>query len=212
MSPVRHEGDYRRKPIVDWETYIEDAITTAQKEGEFDNLPGAGKPIKIETNPHAPELDFAFSRLRNAGYVPAWMELDQEIKAAQGKLQQFLEDSASFIQGHAGRIARESQTAPLPESSPRRSFWQRLLHGDTPEPKPDNGPATVDDLRVLIDRMRTQYLARSAELDKRIGEFNNTLSRDLWHLERMRLTPERARKKFDQVFDHIESGESASTT
>jgi hypothetical protein len=47
--------------------------------------------------------------------------------------------------------------------------------------------------------MRNQYLQRSAELDKRIGEFNNTLSRDLWHLERMRVTPDRAAKRFDDA-------------
>ena len=46
MSPVRREGDYQRKPIKDWDSYIEDAIMEAQARGEFDNLPGSGKPIR----------------------------------------------------------------------------------------------------------------------------------------------------------------------
>jgi hypothetical protein len=208
MSPVRHEDDFRRKPIVDWDTYIEDAITQAHNRGEFDNLPDAGKPIRIQTNPHAPELDFAFSRLKNAGYVPAWMELDQQIKAAQEQLRTFLDDSRDYIRHHAERIRQRapgqvtSKTAPTP---PRRSLWQRLLHGSAHQsPAPSaTEPETLDDLRHLIDRMRNQYLQRSAELDKRIGEFNNTLSRDLWHLERMRLTPDRAAKRFDEGFAEL---------
>jgi hypothetical protein len=204
MSPIRHEDDFRRKPIVDWDTYVEDAITEAQERGEFDNLPDASKPIRIQTNPHAPELDFAFSRLKNAGYVPAWMELDQQIKSAQEQLQTFLDDSRAYIRHHAERIRQRTpdQAAAVDTPAPpRRSIWHRLLHGpDSRSPAPSTEPETPDDLRHLVDRMRNQYLQRSAELDKRIGEFNNTLSRDLWHLERMRLTPDRAAKRFDDAF------------
>lgn len=202
MSPVRHEDDFKRKPIKDWESYVEDAITKAQQEGEFDNLPGHGKPLKIETNPLAPELDFAFSRLKNAGYLPTWMELDQQVKAAQEQLQRFLEDSVTYLQRHAAEI-RAGRAADAPKVV-RRSWWQRLMHGSADLAPVTDGPATLADLRDIRARMRTQYLARSAELDTKIGEFNDSLSRDLWHLERMRLTQDRAARRFDEAMSGVE--------
>jgi hypothetical protein len=202
MTPVRHEDDFRRKPIKDWDSYIEDAITEAQARGEFDNLPGAGKPIRIHTNPLAPELDFAFSRLRNAGYKPTWMELDEEIKAGQEALQKFLQDSVSYVVHQADRI--RSGTVPIAAPKPQPSFWKRFLHGAPPPVTSTDGPETLHDLRDIVDRMRIQYLEKSTQLDKRIGEFNGSLGRNLWHLERMRLTRERAIQKFATAFAEID--------
>lgn len=199
--PVRHEDDYRRRQITDWDTYIEDAITEAQARGEFDNLPLAGKPIRIQSNPHAPELDFAMSRLRNAGYKPTWMELDEEIKAGQEELQQFLDRSAHFASLEFERV----QTTVEPESiePTGRSWWRRLLDGPSQQSVSSPGPMTLADVRDIVQRMRAQYLERAATLDKRIGTFNAALSRDLWHLERVRLTQERASAKFDAAFSGV---------
>ena len=203
MSPVRHEDDFRRKPIKDWDSYIEDAITEAQARGEFDNLPGAGKPIKIQTNPLAPELDFALSRLKNAGYKPTWMELDEEIKAAQDQLQKFLDDSLVYLENHADRIRSGMNEIAVPVNA-NSGFWKRLLHGSPQQGNLTDVPQSASDLRVIALRMRSQYLERSAAIDKRIGEFNTSLARNLWHLERMRLTPERAAQKFDSALASLD--------
>jgi len=46
-------------------------ITQAQKNGEFDHLPGEGRPLALEDDSHIPhELRMAFKVLKNAGYVP----------------------------------------------------------------------------------------------------------------------------------------------
>lgn len=52
---------------------------------------------------------------------------------------------------------------------------------------------------VIRDRMRAQYLERALEIDKRVTEFHAALPRNLWHLERMRLTPEAAARTFDRA-------------
>jgi hypothetical protein len=42
-----------RKPVgVSWESWIDRQIREAQQRGEFDNLPGAGKPIDGLDRPH----------------------------------------------------------------------------------------------------------------------------------------------------------------
>lgn len=55
-------------------------IAKAMERGEFDNLEGAGKPLKLEENPYAPdELHMVHKILRDNGYAPYWIELDKEI-------------------------------------------------------------------------------------------------------------------------------------
>ena len=42
----------RKPPNVDWETWVERQIREAMERGEFDNLPGQGKPIPGLALPH----------------------------------------------------------------------------------------------------------------------------------------------------------------
>jgi hypothetical protein len=48
--------------------------------------------------------------------------------------------------------------------------------------------------------MRDHYLERAAALDKMIAEFHGALPRNLWHLERTRLTQEAAARRYDARF------------
>ena len=65
-------------------------IREAMAQGEFDNLPGAGKPLDLEEYFSTPEdLRMAFSILKNAKCAPAEVELLNEIS----RLQQAIEDA-----------------------------------------------------------------------------------------------------------------------
>ena len=66
----------------DWESAIEKAIREAQERGEFDNLANAGKPLNLEPNPYAPNLDLVHHLLKDQGFAPAWIEEDKEIRQA----------------------------------------------------------------------------------------------------------------------------------
>jgi DnaJ homolog subfamily C member 28 len=62
----------------DW--ISDERIRAAMEEGKFDNLPGMGKPLNLEENPHEPEdMRMANSLLRNNDFTPVWMELGKEI-------------------------------------------------------------------------------------------------------------------------------------
>src|SRR5215467_3063817 len=55
-------------------------ILEAIANGEFDNLPGAGKPLSLEDYFSTPEdLRMAFSILKNANCAPAEVELLNEV-------------------------------------------------------------------------------------------------------------------------------------
>lgn len=62
----------------------EQRIQEAIKNGEFDNLPGKGKPIELEDLSHVPEeLRLAYKVLKNAGFLPPEVELLKEIKTVE---------------------------------------------------------------------------------------------------------------------------------
>jgi hypothetical protein len=55
-------------------------IREAMERGEFDGLPGKGKPLDLSDEPLVPEeLRVAYKVLRNAGYLPPELELHNEI-------------------------------------------------------------------------------------------------------------------------------------
>lgn len=63
-----------------FERIVEAAIQEAISRGEFDNLPGRGKPIDLTEYFNTPEdVRVAQAILKNAGMVPAELELLQEI-------------------------------------------------------------------------------------------------------------------------------------
>ena len=59
----------------------EDQIRRAIEEGKFDNLPGKGKPLRLDQDPFEdPEWRMARHVLRNGGFTLPWIEVRQEIE------------------------------------------------------------------------------------------------------------------------------------
>jgi len=69
------------------EKLVESIIRDAIARGEFDSLPGQGKPIDLTEYFNTPEdVRVAQAMLKNAGMVPVEVELLQEIAALKGLL------------------------------------------------------------------------------------------------------------------------------
>jgi DnaJ family protein C protein 28 len=64
----------------DWESWVDQEIRQAHERGQFDNLPGKGRPLDLTPNPYAQEQELAFKILKDAGYAPEWIELDKAIR------------------------------------------------------------------------------------------------------------------------------------
>jgi hypothetical protein len=70
-----------------FEKIVESIIQEAQARGEFENLPGKGKPIDLTEYFNTPEdVRVAQAVLKNAGMVPVEIELLQEIAALKEAL------------------------------------------------------------------------------------------------------------------------------
>lgn len=65
----------------DFTRIAERKIQEAIEEGKFDNLPGKGKPLNLDDDPFTPpHLRLANRILKNAGVLPDWMQLEQEME------------------------------------------------------------------------------------------------------------------------------------
>ncbi len=59
---------------------VEKIIKAAMERGEFDNLPGKGKPLDLNENPFEdPAMALVNHVLKNAGFAPAWIEDRREV-------------------------------------------------------------------------------------------------------------------------------------
>lgn len=59
----------------------EQRIREAQDAGQFDDLPGAGRPVELDADPFIPEeLRIAYRILKNGGYVPPEVEALRELR------------------------------------------------------------------------------------------------------------------------------------
>ncbi|MCX4308776.1 MAG: DUF1992 domain-containing protein [Desulfovibrio sp.] len=82
----------------------ENRIREAQQNGEFDNLPGMGKPLEFEDDSNIPEdLRMAYKILKNAGCLPPEIEERKEIN----KLADLLENCPD--EGERIALARKAQ-------------------------------------------------------------------------------------------------------
>ena len=83
--------------IQGFEKIVEERILKAQKKGEFKNLIGSGKPLRINENWYIPEeLRLAYKILKNADCIPPEIELKKEIKQTEELLAGMKETSEKY--------------------------------------------------------------------------------------------------------------------
>jgi hypothetical protein len=65
----------------------EERIREAIERGDFDDLPGKGKPLDLEDDSHLPQdLRMAYKILKNANCLPPELELRKEIRTTEALL------------------------------------------------------------------------------------------------------------------------------
>lgn len=98
---------------------IEEHIRRAMQEGKFDDLPGKGKPLHLDENPHEDEAwRLSYHLLREAGYSLPWIETIKEIEAEIEKVRAAL------------RRSWEWRAAALEQDQPYdlvQAEWQRAV-------------------------------------------------------------------------------------
>jgi DnaJ family protein C protein 28 len=86
-----------------WESLIDQKIREGMERGEFDDLPGKGKPVDTSENPFEdPEMRMAHRMLRNAGFAPLWIEERKDIDAEFDHARQQLSRRWTVMQNTLG--------------------------------------------------------------------------------------------------------------
>lgn len=80
-----------------FEKIVEQRIRDAQRRGEFENLEGSGKPLRIDDESNIPEdLRMAYKVLRNAEMMPPELELRKEILRTEDLLEQMPDTAEKY--------------------------------------------------------------------------------------------------------------------
>jgi hypothetical protein len=96
MPSIRKEGD-KKEVVWSWGNHVDQMIREAQRRGDFDNLPGMGKPLKLDDDVFAGEMAGAYRIAKNANAAPLWVQLGKEIEEDRAALGAMLERSARYV-------------------------------------------------------------------------------------------------------------------
>ena len=76
---------------------VERRIIEAIEKGELDNLPGRGKPLKLEDDQQVPEdLRLAYKILKNAGCLPPEVQEKKEILQMEDMLKEIPDEKERY--------------------------------------------------------------------------------------------------------------------
>ncbi len=79
-------AEYRARLRHERQDLIEELIQEGMDGGLFDNLPGKGKPLNLNKNPYAADMQLANELLKENDLPPAWILQRNEILAKMAKL------------------------------------------------------------------------------------------------------------------------------
>ncbi|MCC6167306.1 MAG: DUF1992 domain-containing protein [Caldilineaceae bacterium] len=100
-------------PTMDeWNNIVSQRIEEAMRRGEFDNLPGRGKPQRIQREPFVPEdQQMAFTLLQNNDLTPDWIGERKEVLRLKESFQEQVQSIASeaLTRWHAAEDAAGRQ-------------------------------------------------------------------------------------------------------
>lgn len=114
--------------MVNWGEWVEQKILEAIRRGEFDHLPGKGKPLRLEENPYLePGLAIAYHILRQNDARPEWIEADlairRGIELARRDLQRTMQWREEALRALEGRTDPRSRA----EREGVEAEWDRAL-------------------------------------------------------------------------------------
>ena len=69
VEQAKHKAQMRGQ----WQSLMDELITEGQEKGLFDDLDGKGKPLALDKNHFAAEMDLAHSLLKENDLPPAWI-------------------------------------------------------------------------------------------------------------------------------------------
>lgn len=142
-----------------WESFIDKKIREAMDNGEFDHLPGEGKPLAdLEENPFEDaDKRLAHHLIKNSGFTLPWIQLRQQINNDMERMTVPIQRVWSAVQ---------HRLAFNPQDQQAQSYWQRAVEEFRERLVVIN--KQIDDYNLLVpaDAFRMMPLLFERELRK----------------------------------------------
>lgn len=121
-EPVTDEQGDVVERMDEWANLVTKRIEEAMRRGEFDNLAGNGKPMRLEKNPFVPEgQEMANAILKNNNITPNWIAERNEMLAA---IERWRTEFQRVVgEAHKAWVAASSE----PRRDKIRETWARWL-------------------------------------------------------------------------------------
>lgn len=134
---------------------VDEQIETAMERGEFKDLPGKGKPIKLDTNPFlTPQVRMANRLLKENGFAPRWIELEKEIREEKAQLKRLLIN----LKARRERLVALIQRYPYRRETISRSFEHERARGIAQyREKLENLNRKIQRVNLLAPAQNRQY-------------------------------------------------------
>lgn len=81
-------AERRARMRQDWSNLIEDLIEEGRQQGAFDDLPGKGKPLKLEKSLYGRDRELAHNLLKRNDLTPAWIAQRSHLRERAGQLRE----------------------------------------------------------------------------------------------------------------------------
>jgi hypothetical protein len=156
-------------PVDPWDA-VEPALEDAQRKGVFENLPGKGKPLKLDTSP-----DAVFNNLlKDAGYKPEWIELSNQVAALEAQARQLLESCAAGCDALGFEASAAAVAATAAAAEEPGSWLRRLLVRRPPSPV-ERLAERAAELDRGWDTAVRKYAALLHEANRKLRRYNETV-------------------------------------
>jgi DnaJ family protein C protein 28 len=117
----------KKRPNQSWENFVDQQIREAMERGEFDNLRGKGKPQTL-TNPQGdPTQELAHKLVKDAGFIPYWLELEKEIVREEQEAREAALRSWRWCEAARGDAIEDPHWVAEEWRKARERFAQKLV-------------------------------------------------------------------------------------
>ncbi|MFQ5602537.1 MAG: DUF1992 domain-containing protein [bacterium] len=173
----------------------EQRIVQALEAGEFENLPGSGRPLNLDQEFNANnEHRLAFIILKNAGYLPSPLQIRKEIEQKQRTLQEVIEQCRQRTQNYKHFLDSEFKILGAVSSKNRSKVankngdaWQEGWRskfmlaiaklGGRKNKKQESALRKISKYicahNATVQYCRSRYIEILEEINRKIAELNN---------------------------------------
>ncbi|XP_072036628.1 dnaJ homolog subfamily C member 28-like [Amphiura filiformis] len=141
---------------------VEDLVQKSMADGDFDNLPGSGKPLPDRTH-YCPFIDINQHNLNqvmvNNGYVPEWIRMEKEIRFD-------LQDMKEAL------LKERLKLGPEPLNKYNENKWKGLIDAFAADIASINKKIDHLNLIVPIIRLQMVHFKVEKELDKVVKQYD----------------------------------------